>query len=248
MTLEEATAFVDRTGIALVFPVVDLVLPSLWEDALGTREVTVFVVDKRGKRVLSPELREVWSLAERLARERRACVGKHVGRRYALVSRRVLPGLRALAGSEPELSPLERDLVEAVRATGPLTSPELRRLLGLDDARAPKRALERLQAKLVLTQAGEAPQDHGWDANVYDLVERRFPLGRLPAVEKARQQLVELVLHAAGEVSAADVAAALPLTRREAETELQRLADEGRARRLEPTVYGRVGASTAEVG
>jgi hypothetical protein len=31
---------------------------------------------------------------------------------------------------------------------------------------SPWRALERLQARLVLTQAGEAPQEHGWDAKV----------------------------------------------------------------------------------
>jgi hypothetical protein len=48
MTLEEASAFVERVGIALVFPVVDLVLPSPWEEALGSREVVVFVVDVRG--------------------------------------------------------------------------------------------------------------------------------------------------------------------------------------------------------
>jgi hypothetical protein len=237
MTLAEANAFVDRAGIAVVFPVVDLVLPSLWEEARGTREVVVFVEDERGKRVLSPELREVWSLAERLARSRRACVGKHVARRYALVSRRALPALRALVGDEPELSGLERDLVEAVRAAGPVTSPELRRLLGLSEARAVKRALARLQTKLVLTQAGEAPQESGWNANVYDLLERRFPVRRLPAMDQARRQLVELVLLGAQEVSPADVAAVLPLTRREAENELEQFATSGQALRLGLGLY-----------
>jgi hypothetical protein len=189
------------------------------------------------KRVLSPELRKVWSLAEGLARSRRACVGKHIARRYELVSRRALPALRALAGSDPELSPLERDLVEVVRAAGPITSPELRRLLGRDDARAVKRALERLQTRLVLTQAGEAPQESGWDANVYDLVERRFPRRHLPPVDKAHRQLVGLVLLAAHEVSPADVAAALPLTRREVRNELEQLATDGQARRLTDTLY-----------
>lgn len=237
MTLDQAAAFVERVGIAVVFPVVDLVLPSLWEEVLNTRDVVVFVQDERGKRVLSQELREVWSLAEGLARARRACVGKHIARRYALVSRGALPALRSLAGIDPHRSPLERDLVELVREAGPLTSPELRRLAGLSDARSVKRALERLQAKLVLTQAGEAPQEHGWDANVYDLLERRFPLRRFPPADRARRQLVELVLRAADEVSAADIAAALPLTRREAESELQRIAEEGRAFRLSETLY-----------
>lgn len=237
MTLEQAATFAERVGIAVVFPVVDLVLPSLWEEALHSREVVVFVKDERGKRVLSDELRHVWSLAERLARTRRACVGKHIAHRYALVSRRALPALCALVASDAELSPLERDLVELVREAGPLTSPELRLLLGLGDARAVKRALERLQARLVLTQAGEAPQEHGWDANVYDLVERRFPLRRLPQPDRAPRQLVELVLRAGGEVSVADVAAALPLTRREAERELERITESGEARRLDEMLY-----------
>jgi hypothetical protein len=237
MTLEQAAGFVERVGIAVVFPVVDLVLPSLWEEALHTRDVVVFVEDERGKRILSAELRQVWSLAERLARVRRACVGKHIARRYALVSRRALPALCALADSDPELSPLERELVEVVRDAGPLTSPELRRLLGLGDARAVRRALERLQASLVLTQAGEVPQEHGWDANLYDLVERRFPLRQLPQPDTARRRLVEFVLRAAREVSAADIAAALPLTRREAERELERITEDGHALRLNETLY-----------
>jgi hypothetical protein len=237
MSLDDAAAFVQRTGIAVVFPIVDLVLPSLWEEVHRTREVVVFVRDERGKRVLTPELREVWSLAEGLARARRACVGKHIARRYALISRRALPALLALVGGELDLSPLERDVVEVVQGAGPVTSPELRRLLGLSDARAVKRALERLQARLVLTQAGEAPQEHGWDANLYDLVERRFPARRLPPADRARRELVELVLRAAGEVSAADVAAVLPLTRRAAGSELERLVEKGHALRLSDTLY-----------
>ena len=42
------------------------------------------------------------------------------------------------------------------------------------------RALERLHPKPVLTQAGEAPQESSWHANVYDLLERRFPLRHPP--------------------------------------------------------------------
>jgi hypothetical protein len=82
-----------------------------------------------------------------------------------------------------------------------------------------------------------APQEHRWNANVYDLIERRFPLRRLTPADSARRQLVELVLHAAHEVSAADVAAALPLSRREAESGLERIAEDGHALRLGETLY-----------
>jgi hypothetical protein len=62
---------------------------------LAPRSTDTDVGALQAKRVLSPELREVWSLAEGLARSQRACVGKHGARRYALVSRRSLPLSRA---------------------------------------------------------------------------------------------------------------------------------------------------------
>src|SRR5919197_52806 len=75
------------------------------------------------------------------------------------------------------------------------------------------------------------------DACFYALLDRRFPLRRPPRPSEARRQLVELVLGAAGEVSVADVAAALPLTRREAERELELITENGRALRLDETLY-----------
>lgn len=243
-SLRAATAFVDRTGIALVFPSDDLVLPSLWEAVVGTTALTVFRTDEQGKRVLTDELDRVWSLKDRLGEERLACVGKHVRGRLALVSLELLPALYALTGrpGHPDdfrapglLSPLELELAEALLAAGPQTGPELRRLVGVFDAKGTKRALEGLQRLLVVTQAGEAEQEHGWGASIFDLVARRYRerLGRLPTAEDARTELAAAVLRSAGEVSAADVAAVLGVSRGEAAAALDRLAGERRARRRE---------------
>jgi hypothetical protein len=237
-----AAAFVNRAGIALAFPSDELVLPSLWEAAVGDREVDVFVVDERGKRVLTPELRLVWTLKNRLAEERTACVGKHVAGRVALISLDALPALYALTGrsgrsddfrSSEELSAAEAELAEALLELGPQTAPDLRRLVGSFDARTTKRALERLQRLLVATQAGEAEQEHGWDAAVFDLVARRYEeaVRRLPARDEARRELVERLLRSAGELSAADTAAVLGISRRDAAATLDRLADERRCTR-----------------
>jgi hypothetical protein len=245
-SVADASSFVERTGVALVFASDDLVLPSLWGAAYGERELVVFRVDERGKHVLTEELEHVWSLKNQLGAERRACVGKHVGRRAALIAPALVPAFYALTGRtgtvedfrSDELSPLEHDLAEALLATEPQTAPDLRALTGVGDAKATKRALDSLQQRLIATQAGEAEQQRGWDAAVFDLVARRYRahLRELPAVEEARADIATVVLTAAGELSAADLAAMTPGSRKEAEAALDRLVDEGRARRLDEEI------------
>ncbi len=238
--VRSAAAFVDRVGVAVVFPSDDLVLPSLWEVAVGSGELIVFVHDEQGKRVLSPELERVWSLHDWLAAERLACVGKHVRNRLALISLAMLPAFYALtgrAGDEDDfqdsdaLSPLELDLAEALLEDGPQTGPELRGRLGLRDARRVKRALEALQRKLVITRAGEAEQPQGWAAAIFDLVARRYPecTRCLPGSATARREVADAVLRTAGELSAADLAAVLGQSRAEAAAALDDLVDTGRA-------------------
>ena len=245
-SITQAASFVKRSGVALAFASDDLVLPSLWEAAYGDRELVVFRVDERGKRVLTDELKHVWSLKNRLGAERRACVGKHVSRRVALIDLSLLPSFYALTGRagrpddfrDDELSALERELADALLETEPQTAPELRGLTGVGDAKAVKRALESLQQQLVVTQAGEAEQTHGWDAAVFDLVARRYwaPLRALPQPDDARAAIAAAVLKTAGELSAADLAAVMPTSRREAEDMLERLAADGRARRFDRDV------------
>lgn len=258
-SIGDATAFVGKAGVALAFPSDDLVLPSLWEATYGERNVVVFRVDERGKRVLTDELKHVWSLKNQLARERRACVGKHVRRRVTLIAHALIPAFYALTGRagtpddfrSEELSPLERDLAETLLATEPQTAPSLRALTGAGDAKSVKRALESLQQRLVLTQAGEAEQERGWDAAVVDLVARRYglQLRDLPPIESAVAAIATAVLETAGELSAADLAAVLGRSRGEAEAALDRLGDEGRARRLDGdiTLWRCVGSSVRTV-
>jgi hypothetical protein len=248
---------VERSGVALAFANDDLVLPSLWEATYGDRELVVFRLDERGKRVLTDELKHVWSLKNQLGAEGRACVGKHVGRRVALIALSLLPAFYALTGRAgtladfrtEELSPLERELAEALLATEPQTSPDLRLLTGVGDARATKRALESLQQRLIATQAGEAEQEHGWDAAVFDLVARRYHahLRELPAIEDGRAEIAAAVLTAVDELSAADLAAVIRGSRKEGKATLDRLADEGRAYRddEEIALWRRADASRA---
>jgi hypothetical protein len=150
---------------------------------------------------------------------------------YALTGRAGTPSdFRA-----EELAPLERELAEALLETGPQIGPDLRALTGVTDAKVAKRALESLQQRLIVTQAGEAAQEHGWDAAVFDLVARRYgaQLQDLPSLEDARAEIATAVLSAAGELSAADLTAVIGGSHQEAEATLDRLADERQARRVD---------------
>jgi hypothetical protein len=254
-----AAAFIDRVGIALVFPSRDLVAPSLWEAVTGTPEVTVFRVEPSGRKVLTEELSHVWELKNELAAQGAACVGKHLRGRVAAISLELLPARYALTGRagrpadfcEEELAPVERELAEALLGAGPQTAPALRGLVPAVGAKETKRALEALQRRLIVTQAGEEPQEQGWDAGVFDLVARRYGhrLEKLPATTEARVQLAAAVLRFA-EVSAVDAAAVIGSTRKEAEEALTRLVELGRARRREEpgyTLWARAGSRASAV-
>jgi hypothetical protein len=227
-SLEAAAGFVERVGIATVFPVADLVLPSLWEAVAGTTVVDWSVRDDDGKFVsFSPEFDRVWRWKDELPEQRRVCAGKHLGRFVALLSREALAEVYALR-EEPELTPLQRELVDAVAEQGPCSQPELRLLLGTSERRKVAAAIDSLQRQLVLTTAGVVEQEQGWPAVRVDLLERRFPLERLPAADDARARLATRVLAAAGEASAADVAAALGWRVKQAAAVLKELAEPAR--------------------
>jgi hypothetical protein len=243
-SVRAAASFVNRAGLALVFASDAVVLPSLWEGVVGSGETTVFVVDETGRRVLSPELDRVWSLHVELSARCLACVGKHIGNRLALVSLDMLPALYALTGraGDPDdfreaasLSPLERDLAGALLKHGTRTGPQLRRLLGLRNAKRTKQALESLQRQLVITRAGESPQPQGWDAALFDLIARRYRdrLRRPPDPADAMTTLARAVLRSAAEVSASDLARVLGCRKADAATALDRLVEERRAQRHE---------------
>jgi hypothetical protein len=123
----------------------------------------------------------------------------------------------------------------ALDAGRPVTRRELRLLIGADK-RTTDRAVNALQRKLVLTNAGRAAGDSGWSSTLHDLFARRWraKLRRLPARERAVPKLAEAVLRGTDDVSAADLAAALRLPRREAAEVLEALEAKGiAARRLD---------------
>ena len=235
-SLDEAAAFVGRVGIALLYPNPDLVLPSLWEAVAGRRPVEWAARDDQGRFLaFTPEFDRVWRWKDELPARKLACAGQHAARPVCLFAPELAGALYALTARagrpedfrELELTPLQREVAEAVLELGSSARPEIRRLLATDDKKGVDRAVEALQRHLVLTNAGVDDREPGWPAVKVEIFARhwRERLERLPSPEEARQKLARAVLEAAGEVSDADVAAALGWRRRQASAALAALGD-----------------------
>jgi len=242
-TIRGAAAWVDRVGLAALFPGADLVLPSLWQAVSGRLELEWAVRGEDGSFVsFTPEMDKLWRWKDELPERRLVCAGKHLGRWSALVAPRLLAPLYALTGRAgapedfrgAELGGLDLELAEAVLAEGPATAPELRALVGADK-RPVDAAVLRLQRALVLTNARLVEQDQGWGAIAVDLVTRRWRdhVRGLPAPDEARRTLGRTVLASAGELSAADLGGALGWRLKPARELLDELAERGEAGRRE---------------
>jgi hypothetical protein len=237
-TLEQAAAWVGDVGLALLYPSADYVLPSLWEAVAGRVPVDWAVRDDDGRFVsFTPEMERVWRWKDELPAGRHACVGLHVARTSSLVAPGLVASLYALTGRggtpadfrAAGLGDVELAVAEAALEAGrPVTRRELRLLIGADK-RTTDRAVNALQRALVLTNAGTTSRENSWSSTLHDLFARRWraKLRRLPTRERAVLRLAEAVLRGADDVSAADLAAALRLRRREAADVLERLEARG---------------------
>src|SRR5688500_2094484 len=239
-SIRGAAAWVDRVGLAVLYPNDDLVLPSLWEALTGRQEVDWAVREDGGKFVdFTPDFARVWNWKDELPEQRLVCAGKHLGGKASLVSLRMLPALYALTGrrgkpddfEDEELSPVERDVAAALLENGPTSSADLPHVAGHERKRA-HAAAARLQRRLIVTAAGRQERDRGWPAVVLDILPRRYGeyLRKLPEPDAARTELAATVLRSAREISAADLAAAIGGTRKEATVALDGVAAEGAAR------------------
>lgn len=130
-----------------------------------------------------------------------------------------------------DLSPVERDVAEALLENGPVSTADLPELAG-HEKKLVSRATERLQRRLVLTAAGRQERERGWPAVILDLLPRRYGhrLSKLPSPEDARAELAAVVLGSASELSAADLVAVVGRPRRDAAAALNSLVEEGKAR------------------
>jgi hypothetical protein len=211
-TLAAAGKWIDRVGLALLFPRADVVLPSLWEQVSGLQEV-----DWNAE-----PINFLWWAKDALPDEGRACVGKHLGRVASCVAPRLVPVLVA-ANGEPVVD--DDPVVDAVRALGPLTGPQLREVTGLAKKDV-DRSIAALHHRLVLTNSHLVEEGSTWGSLAHDLLARKWKLPkRLPGREPARRELALAVLRQAGELTAADLSGVLGWRRKESAAILDEVAD-----------------------
>jgi len=202
-TLAAAGKWIDQVGLALLFPRADIVLPSLWEQVSGLREV-----DWNAE-----PINFLWWAKDALPDEGRACVGKHLGRVASCIAPRLVPVLVAANFEAPENGD---PVVDAIRGLGPLTGPQLRGVTGLAKKDV-DRSIASLHHRLVLTNAHLVDEGSTWGSLAHDLLARKWRVPkRLPARAAARRELASLVLERTGELTAADLAGVFAWRRKEA--------------------------------
>jgi hypothetical protein len=211
-TVPQAAKWVDKAGLALLFPKADVVLPSLWEQVSGLQEV-----DWR-----KDEINFFWWAKDELPSRGLTCVGKHLARSVACIAPRLLPTLVAANGVPAEPGD---QVVAAIRELGPLTGPQLRETTGLAKKEV-DRTIAALHHQLVLTNAHLDAEGSTWGTLAHDLLARKWKVPkRLPSREEARRELAAIVLGHAGELTAADLGGALGWRRKEAAAVLDEIAD-----------------------
>lgn len=209
--MPQAAKWVDRAGLALLFPKADVVLPSLWEQVSGL-QVTDWDTE---------EMNFFWWAKDELPGRGLACIGKHLARNVSCVAPRLLPALVAANGEPADEGDL---LARAISELGPLTGPQLRAATGLEKKEVDRRVAS-LHHRLVLTNDHLDPEGSTWGTLAHELLARKWKLPkRLPARAEARRELAALVLRHAGELTAADLAGALGWRRKESAAVLEEIA------------------------
>jgi hypothetical protein len=190
-TLAQAARWIDKVGLALLFPHHDVVLPSLWEQVSGLQHTDWD----------TEEINFLWWAKDALPDEGRACVGKHLARTASCVAPRMLPALVAANGEEMDDDPV----VQIIREAGPLTNPQIRNITGISKRDVDK-SLFAAHKRLVLTNAFLVDEGSTWGSLAHDVLARKWKLPkRLPSQEAARRELAETVLRNAVELTAADL-------------------------------------------
>jgi hypothetical protein len=240
-TVEDAAEWVEHVGVALLFPNLDFVVPSLWEAISGDVQIEWAVREEDGKFVsFTPPMEKLWRWKDELPQRRLACVGLHVARTSSLVSPKLVAPLYALTErtNAPddfgEVDGLERALAEASLALGRSASRRELRLLAGADKRAADRAINALQRKLVFTNAGRTEDEPGWPSTLHDLFARRWRarLRRIPERGEALKTLASALVRTTS-LSVADLAATLRIRRQEAAATLEALERNRRAVRMD---------------
>ncbi len=243
-TIDEALAFVEARGFVYFWPIKGVELPSLWAAVAGDRPVADEHDDPG---------HITWGWKDQWLGARRWYYAKLLRGKATLVALPVVPYFYALSENFGDwradylelfaagrLTADARAVYEALLEKGPLHTLALRKEARLtskgSNARFEK-ALVELQTGLRILPVGVAQAGAWRYAFIYDIVDRHFPdlaaqAGSITRVD-ARAHLAGLYLDSVGAARAQDAQRLFRWTVEETRRVWERLADEGRALRLE---------------
>lgn len=183
-TRAEAVSFIDRVGVALLFPGDNMPLPDLWSAVNGKERAIP-------KHHHDWALGKTWDWKDQIPSHKEAWYGKLVRGKPAFVSLKDLPAIYALSNNYGELddyleayqdgllSQEGKTIYEVLLKEGPLPTSLLRKASGMagggDNARRFERTITELQTGFKIVKAGISDANRWKYCSIYDILLRWAP-------------------------------------------------------------------------
>jgi hypothetical protein len=236
-TAYDAERFVEAVGFAACLTDVRRPGPSLYTAVCGRRDA---VMPRNVQK--DPEASHTWLLKDDVVRRGKVYYGKLARGKATFIAPRMVPYFHALWGirkaDEPRrLSRHARAILRALRKEWEMATSDLRDDSGVKDRATFTRALDELQAAMIVVPSEVYYQPKF--TYVWTLAVGRFPdeLRRRVNVERARREIARCFLDGAGTTARGELARVTGLSRSEAGLANRALVKEGYAEMLAAGVY-----------
>ena len=239
-TVLDAERFIEQVGFTAALTDSRRPGPSLYVAVCGRRDA---VLPRHVQK--DPEVSLAWTLKDQLVRRGRVYYAKLARGRSMFVAPRLIPHFHAVWGVRPsqertELSPNARAVLKVLRGEWEMASSDLRSESGLKDRVAFNRALDELQAAMIVvpSEAVYVPKF----TYLWTLAIGRFPdmLKRRVNRPDAVREIARCFLAGAGTTVPGELARVTGLSRLEAGRGNRALVAEGYATMLSPGTYERI--------
>ena len=233
----DAERFIEQVGFTAALTDSRRPGPSLYVAVCGRRDA---VLPRNVQK--DPEVSHAWTLKDQLVRRGKVYYAKLARGRSMFVAARLLPHFHAIWGVRPSqerrlLSPNARAVLKVLRGEWEMASSDLRSESGLKDRVAFNRALDELQAAMIVvpSEAVYVPKF----TYLWTLAIGRFPdmLQRRVKRQEAVREIARCFLASAGTTVPGELARVTGLSRPEAGRGNRGLVAEGYARMLSPGTY-----------
>jgi hypothetical protein len=236
-TVPDAERFVERAGFAACLTDARRPGPSLYVAVCGRRDAAMPRATHK-----DPEASHTWDLKDEMLRRGRVYYGKLAGGRAMFLAPRMVPCFHAIWGvrraDEPRrLGREARAILRVLRHEWEMATSDLRQEAGIGDRATFNRALDELQAAMIVVPSEVCYQPTF--TYIWTLVVGRFPdaLRRRVGREAALREIARTFLQGAGLTVRGELARATGLSRADAGLGNRALVSEGFARLEGPGVY-----------